>query len=501
MVMYYAEHLSVIHRKDLAATYIEALWIQVKFPTNSTLFSVVYRSELETTNFFENFRVVLEEAWSKTDSIFLLRDLNCCLLKTDSNDNVLTSYKVKKLMEIFDDFNLQDVITEPTRITSTTESLIDLIVTTKTNMIRKSGVLPLGISDHCLVYATLRLKCKTLLRKIIRSRNFKKCNFHDFKNDIERVPFHVLDIFEDKVDLLWGWNLLFNDVCNVHAPYKEVKVRSVSSPWINSEIKIKMNRHFKLFKEATNTKDPIKWKEYKILQNKIITDVQRERTKHFKSQMLEIKTSAEYWNLLRKVTAPKLRKAIGPLKREDGSLAINEKEKADLMNNFFSNIGKNLTTNLSIMRNTASTTVKSVPCIKDVTLSRTEIEEHLKNLKGNKATGPDQISSRTLKAVGNALVDPLYHLYCNSLKSGYVFNQCKVARLCPIHKKDDECDMGNYRPISTLSIPSKILESVVAQRIVHHTFYEHKLVTDNQWAYRKGYSTELMLIKLTELLA
>ena len=73
-----------------------------------------------------------------------------------------------------------------------------------------------------------------------------------------------------------------------------------------------MNRHFKLFKEATSTKDPIKWKEYKILRNKIITDVQRERTKHFKSQMLEIKTSAEYWNLLHKVTAPKLRKAIGP---------------------------------------------------------------------------------------------------------------------------------------------------------------------------------------------
>ena len=158
--MYYAEHLSVIHRKDIAATYIDALWIQVKFPTNSTLFSVVYRSELETTNFFENFRVVLEKAWSKTDSIFLLRDLNCCLLKTDSNDNILTSYKVKKLMEIFDDFNLQDVITEPTRITSTTESLIDLIVTTKTNMIRKSSVLPLGISDHCLVFATLKLKCK-----------------------------------------------------------------------------------------------------------------------------------------------------------------------------------------------------------------------------------------------------------------------------------------------------------------------------------------------------
>ena len=216
--MYYDEHLSVIHRKDLDATDIEALCIQVKFPTNCTLFSVAYRSEHESTNFFENFRVVLEKSWLKTGSIFLLGDLNCCLLKTDPNDNISTSYKAKKLMETFDDFNLQNVITEPTRITSTTESLIDLIVITKTNMIRKSGVLPLGISDHCLVYATLKLKCTRPSPKIVRSRNFKKYNFHDFRNDIESVPFHVLGIFEDKDDLLWGWNLLFNDVCNVHAP-------------------------------------------------------------------------------------------------------------------------------------------------------------------------------------------------------------------------------------------------------------------------------------------
>ncbi|CAH3124174.1 unnamed protein product [Pocillopora meandrina] len=132
---------------------IEALWIQVKFPTNTTLFSVIYRSELESTNFFESFRGALEKAWLKTDSIFILGDFNCY-----------------------------------------------------------------------------------------------------FKKDIERIPFHVLDIFEDKDDVLWGWNLLFNDVCDAHAPYKDVKVRSVCSPWINSEIRLKMNKRFKLFKVATRTK-------------------------------------------------------------------------------------------------------------------------------------------------------------------------------------------------------------------------------------------------------
>ena len=55
----------------------------------------------------------------------------------------------------------------------------------------------------------------------------------------------------------------------------------------------------------------------------------------------------------------------------------------------------------------------------------------------------------------------------------------------------------NYRPLSILSVPSKILESCVNDTIVSHVT-ENGLVTDKQWAYRKGHSTELLLVHLTE---
>ena len=38
----------------------------------------------------------------------------------------------------------------------------------------------------------------------------------------------------------------------------------------------------------------------------------------------------------------------------------------------------------------------------------------------------------------------------------------------------------------------------LADRLVKHAFIDNKLFTDNQWAYRKGHSTELMLAHLTE---
>ena len=49
-----------------------------------------------------------------------------------------------------------------------------------------------------------------------------------------------------------------------------------------------------------------------------------------------------------------------------GSLAVDSKEKSNLMNSFFSNIGINLTRNFSFTKVNAATTLKSVPVIKDV---------------------------------------------------------------------------------------------------------------------------------------
>ena len=69
--------------------------------------------------------------------------------------------------------------------------------------------------------------------------------------------------------------------------------------------------------------------------------------------------------------------------------------------------------------------------------------------------------------------------------------------MSPVFKKDDRTDPGNYPPVSLLSVPSKLLESEINTAIVNHVT-SNNLITLNQWAYRKGHSTELLLIHLTE---
>ena len=146
------------------------------------------------------------------------------------------------------------VLTLPTRVTPTCESLIDLIVTSKKELIHSSGVFHLGISDHSLIHASIRLTRKRPPAKIIKTRNYKKFNESNFQQDISLAPFHVASVFDDPDDKLWAWNKGFLDVCDQHAPLKDVKVRSSSLPWITNSIRLKINLRYKLFKLAVNTK-------------------------------------------------------------------------------------------------------------------------------------------------------------------------------------------------------------------------------------------------------
>ena len=77
-----------------------------------------------------------------------------------------------------------------------------------------------------------------------------------------------------------------------------------------------------------------------------------------------------------------------------------------------------------------------------------------------------------MKLAGPAVVLPLTSLFKRSTREFWVYSDWKMSRLTPVHKKDDPTEIGNYRPLSLLSVLSKILESCVADSIVSHVFIE-----------------------------
>ena len=45
----------------------------------------------------------------------------------------------------------------------------------------------------------------------------------DFKSDVDRIPFHITTVFEDKQDSLWAPEQFLNSVCDQHAPHIVLK--------------------------------------------------------------------------------------------------------------------------------------------------------------------------------------------------------------------------------------------------------------------------------------
>ena len=207
---------------------------------------------------------------------------------------------------------------------------------------------------------------------------------------------------------------------------KRVKIRSQSSPWINNEIRRKMNLRFKLFKEI--------YARYKKVRNEITSQIRIAKAQYFNDKLAEAKSAMAYWNLIAEATNPVRRNRIGPLKREDGSLAVNDTEKANLINDFFANIGTRLGRANCYFPQQSDRT-GSVPSVTDITICEDTVWRRLKAIKQNKSAGPDDIPPKLLKLAEPAIVSPLTSLFSFCANLGETFTDWKEARLIPVYKK------------------------------------------------------------------
>lgn len=100
----------------------------------------------------------------------------------------------------------------------------------------------------------------------------------------------------------------------------------------------------------------------------------------------------------------------------------------------------------------------------------------------------------SIEVLGETVVSTSTSLFTSSFKVDTFPLEKKTGEPLTVHKKDDKMDRGNYCPLSILSLPSKILESCLNDVIVDHVLSFNYLVRENQWAYHKGYLTELLLV-------
>ena len=129
-------------------------------------------------------------------------------------------------------------------------------------------------------------------------------------------------------------------------------------------------------------------------------------------------------------------------------------------------------------------------------LSEKEVESIIKSLS-SKSCELDVIPTNLLKEILPSILPLVMRLVNTSLKEGLFVETWKLAIVRPLLKKIglDLIDK-NYRPASNLPFLSKVLEKAALDQFIAHCD-NHSLLSDYQSAYRKHYSCETALIKLT----
>ena len=123
-----------------------------------------------------------------------------------------------------------------------------------------------------------------------------------------------------------------------------------------------------------------------------------------------------------------------------------------------------------------------------------EVFDLLSSLDTTKASGPDGISAKMLKFIATSVTSSVTKLFNLSISKCQLPTMWKRSSIVPIPKASDMAAPSNYRPISLLSLLSKLLEKHFYNLIIQHLKSFHN-ISDSQWGFTEGRSTVTALVK------
>ena len=266
--LYLAENFEFKNRPDLVfqnSQCAESLFAEVIRPKQKNLIiGVLYRPPNQNLqDFIDGLDSFLVRISKENKACYLMADWNLDLMKHHKHD------KTSEFLDIMFSRAFFPLISRPTRITSSTASLIDNIFTNDVTNCAVSGLLFTDISDHLPIFS-ISNECLSSSRKTqwLTFRDKNANNVCKFKDELQTVnwsevressdPSSAYDIFLSK----------YTDIYNNCFPLKKVKIKNngLTKPWISKallkSIKKKNILYRRFLSNPTSTRE-IGYKNYK----------------------------------------------------------------------------------------------------------------------------------------------------------------------------------------------------------------------------------------------
>ena len=198
----------------------------------------------------------------------------------------------RNLKRILGIYGFSQVIKDPTRTTLDSKTIIDHIITNRTDLVRNCGVVHCGISDHDAVFLqkNMRKPKLKLSSKTITTRNYKHFDRAAFLNDIKMTHFDQIKNYTSDANEMWAlWKKLFLDILNKHAPTMNFKIKGKNMPYITSDLKQMIRQRDYLKAKAVKTGSKILHQAFRQIRAKAYYTFNKLRTEYYTKKLNETK--------------------------------------------------------------------------------------------------------------------------------------------------------------------------------------------------------------------
>ena len=485
-------------REDLHCDNVEGIFIEIlSKKSKHFIVAFIYKPPETSKHLSRNFDQILSE---KLQTI--TKEKKECIILGDLNVNYNKIDHQKVIKKHFIDNGFEQLIKSCTRITSESETLIDVVLGNTPNNISHTGVITANLSDHSIITCTRKMNNIRYQPSTITFRDFSKYNTDTINNELLSSDWEsVYNSISPELAYTNFTSILLN-VLNRNAPFVSKRIKGKPSPWLTTETKQSMNARDSLLRKAQKSKNEADWTAYRRARNFVTNLINRTKRTFFKDNLKESKKDPnKFWKLIKKVFPVKQTSTISSKSFDvDGEQITDKKSIADGFCHFFTNVASKLKSVAFPLKNfvwSFHRSTNSSPVFDFEPVSEIEVLKYLRNLKRKCATGIDNIPSCFLKDVAFVIAKPLTYIVNISLKNGTLPNELKKARVNPIYKSGSRKSFDNYRPISVLPILSKIFEKCVYRQLVNH-LENNNLLSKFQFGFRSRRSTEIAATFFTD---
>ena len=499
IVTYVRSDIPARRRTELELTQgAEDISLEVNINNERWLMKFIYRPPSANLNAFkENLQEKLDFAYISYDNVNIIGDINIDMMDKTKSDTISDIYDIFDLKNIVKDFTCHVKDCRP--------SLVDVFLTNKPRMFYSVQNSDCGLSDcHDMISCIFRQRVPVTTQKYINYRSFKNLDEDKLKSDLENVPYHVAHVFQDIDDVYWAHEKMVNDIVNEHIPVKQKRQRKTKAPFMNGPLRRAINVKKALYRKFKRCNTSPNWEKFRKQRNHV-TNLKRQSIRHYFAERCGGGMNSKYfWPTIKPFLTNK-GSLVDTSQQvvENGKLITDPKEVAETFNQFFINVVKDVGENsdVDIDENHPSVNVIKQKVLEDrekfafQKVDETKIKKYVMKIGAKKATGIDNLSPKILRLTKDVLAKPITNIVNYMIETGKFPSSLKLARVTPVHKKNDTMCKENYRPVSILPAISKVFERTISEQL--EEYFDH-VFNPLLSAYRRGYSCQSTLLAMIE---